>query len=90
MEAPSYFVHPSAVVDGEWCTVGTHNIDHRSWAYNLEINVVVEHSAVTRVLESKMQSDFDSSVPVELRTWRFRPIGTRILELLFYAFRSLL
>jgi cardiolipin synthase len=80
----------TAVIDGEWCTVGTHNIDHRSWAYNLEINVVVEHSAVTRVLETKMQSDFDSSVPVDLRTWRFRPIGTRILEIFFYAFRSLL
>jgi cardiolipin synthase A/B len=80
----------TAVIDGDWCTVGTHNIDHRSWAYNLEINVVVEHSAVTRMLEAKMQSDFDSSVPVELRTWRFRPIGTRILELIFYAFRSLM
>jgi cardiolipin synthase A/B len=79
----------TAVIDGEWCTVGTHNLDHRSWAYNLEINVIVEHSAVTRALETKMQSDFDSSVPVDLRTWRFRPIGTRILELLFYAFRSL-
>ena len=80
----------TAVIDGEWCTVGTHNIDHRSWAYNLEINVVVEHSAVTRAIETKMQSDFDSSVPVDLRAWRFRPIGTRILELFFYAFRRLL
>lgn len=80
----------TAVIDGEWCTVGTHNIDHRSWAYNLEINVVVEHSAVTRALETKMQSDFDSSVPVDLRNWRFRPIGARLLELFFYAFRSLL
>ena len=80
----------TAVIDGEWCTVGTHNLDQRSWAYNLEINVVVEHSAVTRVLETRMQSDFDSSVPVDLRTWRFRPLGTRILELFFYAFRSLL
>jgi cardiolipin synthase len=80
----------TAVIDGEWCTVGTHNLDYRSWAYNLEINVVIEQSAVTRVLERKMQADFDSSVPVELRAWRLRSLGTRLLELFFYAFRSLL
>jgi cardiolipin synthase len=80
----------TAVIDGQWCTVGSHNLDYRSWAYNLEINVVIEQSAVTAVLEAKMQADFDSSVPVELRAWRLRSLGTRLLELFFYAFRSLL
>ena len=33
----------TAVIDGQWSTVGTHNLDHRSWAYNLEINVAAEN-----------------------------------------------
>lgn len=79
-----------AAIDGEWCTVGTHNLDYRSFAYNLEINVVVEDPAVARVLETRLDHQFERGVPVNRHDWRFRPLGARILEEIFYAFRRLL
>jgi cardiolipin synthase len=80
----------TAVVDGRWCTVGTYNLDYRSWAYNLEINVAVEDQAVAGRLEARMQRDMDQSVRVDRSTWRYRPLGSRLLEELFYRFRRVL
>ena len=31
----------AASVDGEWATVGSYNLDHRSWRYNLEVTANV-------------------------------------------------
>lgn len=80
----------TAAIDGQWCTVGTHNIDYRSWAYNLEINVVVEDPKVARRLERRMLQDMAMSNQVDPYDWRFRPLGTRVLEELFYRMRRLL
>ncbi|MFI5308438.1 MAG: phosphatidylserine/phosphatidylglycerophosphate/cardiolipin synthase family protein [Polyangiales bacterium] len=80
----------TAAVDGRWCTVGTHNLDYRSWAYNLEINVAVEDEAVAGRLEARMQRDMDASVRVDAHAWRFRPLGPRILEEVFYRMRRML
>jgi cardiolipin synthase len=79
-----------AAIDGQWCTVGTHNIDYRSWAYNLEINVVVEDRAIAKRLETRMLQDMEVSTLVDPYHWRFRPLGTRVLEEVFYRMRRLL
>jgi cardiolipin synthase len=86
----SYLHSKTAVIDGQWCTVGTHNLDHRSWAYNLEINVAIEDAEVAARLEQRGRSDLARSVRVDLHTWRFRPLGRRLLEELFYLFRRVL
>jgi cardiolipin synthase A/B len=80
----------TAVVDGAWCTVGSHNVDYRSWAYNLELNVMVEDDDVAQALERRMLADMEKSGRVDLRTWLFRPLGQRILEELFYLLRRFL
>lgn len=80
----------TAAVDGQWCTVGTHNLDYRSWAYNLEINVVVEDPVVARQLETQVLRDMSESRSVDAYAWRFRPLGTRVLEEIFYRMRRLM
>jgi cardiolipin synthase len=79
-----------AVVDGTWCTVGTHNLDRRSWAYNLEVNVMVDDPEVTRALLTRLDGDLMRAVRVDPRTFRFRALGRRLLELFFYVFHRLL
>jgi len=79
-----------AAVDRAWCTVGTHNLDYRSWAYNLEINVVVEDAEVASRLDAQMAQDIADSTPVDAYNWQFRPLGTRVLEELSYRLRRLL
>lgn len=80
----------TAVVDGVWCTVGSHNLDYRSWIYNLELNVMVEDKEVAAALERRMFADMETSGRVDLRTWLFRPLGQRILEEVFYLLRRFL
>jgi cardiolipin synthase len=90
-EWPDGILHSKvAAIDGEWCTVGTHNLDYRSFAYNLEINVVVEDPQVAKILESRIERDLARGDVIDPYHWRFRPLGTRLLEELFYAFRRLL
>jgi cardiolipin synthase len=80
----------TAVIDGDWCTVGTHNIDRRSSTYNLEINVVVEDREVAARLAARMQQDMEASPRVDAEAWRFRPLSVRLLEVFFYLFRRFL
>jgi cardiolipin synthase A/B len=80
----------TAVIDGAWCTVGTHNLDHRSLAYNIEVTVVVEDPQVAGRLQRRMEQDIAASGRVDLQAWRYRSLGRRLLEKFFYAFRRLL
>lgn len=79
-----------AVIDGQWCTVGTHNLDRRSWAYNLEVNVMVDDPEVARALLSRLDQDLERAVRVDPRVFWFRPLGMRLLEIFFYVFHRLL
>jgi cardiolipin synthase len=80
----------TAVVDDDWCTVGTYNFDHRSWEWNLELNVAIEDANVARDLASHMQRDYAHARRVRLDDRTFRPLGDRMLETLFYRMRRLL
>lgn len=78
----------SAVIDDEWATVGSFNIDHRSWAMNLEVNVNVVGSEFARQLRNVFHSDQEISEELTNRKWRRRPLLLRALEGFFYLFRT--
>ncbi len=80
----------SAVIDSEWSTVGTFNLDHRSVFTNLEINVAVRDEAFGRVMNRSFEQDFALSTEVDPREFRFRGWGERFLELFTYQFRRLM
>lgn len=80
----------TAVVDEEWCTVGTFNLDQRSWRFNLEVNVSVEDPALGIALRGRIGRDMDASKEITLEHWRFRPFLQRIAEQFFYLFRRFL
>jgi cardiolipin synthase A/B len=83
-------LHSKIAVVDDWCTVGTHNLDYRSWIYNLEMNVVVDDPQIAELLGARIQQAITRSVEVDPYAWRFRPLIERLLELLFYRFRRLL
>ena len=90
-EWPQSILHSKvAVVDDDWCTVGTHNLDHRSWAYNLEINVVVSNAEVAQALRARLEQDLGIAVVVDARAWKYRPLSQRLLEWIFFRLRRLL
>jgi cardiolipin synthase len=70
----------SAVIDGTWSTVGSANIDRRSFLHNYELNVVVLDPAFGRDMESAYAEDLRDSKEVTLEQWRHRPWSNRIKE----------
>lgn len=80
----------TAIVDGTWCTVGTYNLDYRSWRFNLEVVAAVEDSAVAGAMERQFQDDLAEAREVSYEAWRRRPWLERVLDRFFYLFRKML
>ena len=70
----------TAVIDGTWSTVGSANIDRRSFLHNYELNVVVLDPAFGRDMESAYAEDLRDSKQVTLEQWRQRPWLDRLKE----------
>uniref|UniRef100_UPI003753E638 phospholipase D-like domain-containing protein n=1 Tax=Undibacterium sp. TaxID=1914977 RepID=UPI003753E638 len=70
----------TAVIDGQWSTVGSTNIDTRSFLHNREINVVVFSPAFGSEMESAFTEDLRSSTQVSKETWAQRPILDRLKQ----------
>ncbi|MBC7684305.1 MAG: cardiolipin synthase [Bdellovibrionales bacterium] len=70
----------TAVIDGTWSTVGSANIDRRSFLHNYELNVVVLDPAFGRDMQSAFSEDLRDSKEVTLEQWRRRPWSARIKE----------
>ena len=71
----------TAVIDSSWSTVGSANIDRRSFLHNYELNVVVIDPAFGRDMESAFNEDLRDSRQVTLEAWKHRPWADRLKEL---------
>ncbi len=78
------------VVDGVWSTVGSTNLDNRSFALNEELNLVVYNGGVARSLEDVFADDIQHARRVDYRRWRARGVRERLFELLAAPIRDLL
>jgi cardiolipin synthase len=84
-EYKAAFMHAKTiVVDGIWATIGSTNIDNRSFALNQEINLTVHDSAVAAQLEEIFRDDLKYSEPVTYEQWQSRGIFERLFE--FFSF----
>jgi cardiolipin synthase len=70
----------TAVIDGAWSTIGSANIDYRSFLHNYELNVIVIDPAFGRDMESAFNEDLRDSKQVTLEQWRHRPLSDRFKE----------
>jgi cardiolipin synthase A/B len=76
----------TAVIDGAWATVGSFNLDHRSWAMNLEVNVNVMDAEFAQQLRSAFERDQARCIELTLEGWRARPLWRRVVERFFFLF----
>ena len=70
----------TAVIDRLWSTVGSTNIDTRSFLHNYELNAVVLDNAFALALESAFEEDLRSSVEMTAERWAQRPLSDRLKE----------
>jgi cardiolipin synthase len=80
----------TAVIDGVWSIVGSSNFDHRSVIFNDEVDAVVVGSATAADLEAMAADDFRAARPIDLATWRRRPLAERAKEQYARLWQSLL
>lgn len=70
----------TALIDGVWSTIGSTNLDWRSFVNNQEINAVVLGQDFGAQMQAMFQSDLKLSKQVLLESWRQRSIADRIRE----------
>ena len=70
----------TVVIDGIWATVGSSNVDWRSFLHNEELNVVVLGSDFGQQMEASFRRDLGNSKRITPDEWASRPIGSRIKE----------
>jgi cardiolipin synthase len=80
----------TAVIDGRWSTIGSYNLDYLSLRTNLEVTLNVLDERFGQTMEAAFELDFARANEVDPRTFRFRSLGARLLEMIAYRARKLL
>ncbi|MEO5656279.1 MAG: cardiolipin synthase [Nitrospiria bacterium] len=70
----------TAVIDGVWSTVGSANLDWRSFLHNEEVNAVILGGEFADRMEALFQKDLAASRRVTLKEWKTRPFIHRVKE----------
>ena len=70
----------TALIDGVWSTVGSTNLDWRSFLHNDEVNAVVLGVAFGAQMNAMFEKDLAASRQITLESWRDRPIVLRVKE----------
>ncbi|RPH44332.1 MAG: cardiolipin synthase B [Burkholderiales bacterium] len=70
----------TVVIDGVWATVGSANMDWRSFLHNDEVNIVVIGEGFGSEMERMFAADVERSVPVEAAAWSRRGLAERAKE----------
>lgn len=77
------FVHAKTIViDDVFSTVGTANMDYRSFNINFEVNALVYNKTFARELNQVFNSDLENSIQLELNAWKKRNKRTKLTEAL--------
>ena len=69
------------LVDGVWATVGSTNLDWRSFLHNHELNVVVLGTEFGSLLQAMFDKDLAASEAITLEEWERRALHLRLKEL---------
>lgn len=87
---PAPMLHAkTAIIDDTFTTIGSYNLDYRSWRKNLEVNLAVEDRAFAEHVRASFEVDLARSYPVDARSWADRPWSRRGMEWLAFAMRRI-
>jgi len=68
------------LVDGEWASVGTANLDNRSMYLNFEVNCLIYSPRAVAELEEAFCRDLESAVCLDYQAYAARPFASRLAE----------
>lgn len=70
----------TVVIDGVWSTVGSTNLDWRSFLHNYELNAVVLGADYGAQMRAAFERDLAGSTEITLAQWNRRPLGARLKQ----------
>ena len=71
----------TALIDGVWATVGSTNLDWRSFLHNHELNAVVLGTEFGNQVQTRFAKDLAESDAITLERWQQRSLDLRAKEL---------
>jgi cardiolipin synthase len=87
-EWPERMMHAkTGVIDGVWGTIGSYNLDRRSFLHNLEVAVVTIDRDLGERMHARFEKDLTVCREVTAEEWRKRSRWHKLLEAFFYLFR---
>jgi cardiolipin synthase len=69
------------VIDSVWSTVGSTNLDTRSFLHNSELNVIVFGGEFGTAMEAAFAEDLRNSKEITKEDWARRPLADRLKEI---------
>lgn len=85
------FIHAKTLVcDGLVSSVGTANLDIRSFDLNFEVNAVIYDKKIASELVSQFAIDLESSEQITLERWSRRPFYRKLIEKVLHLFSALM
>jgi cardiolipin synthase len=79
----------AAVIDSRWSTIGSANLNHRTYLMDYEVNATILGPEVATALEDQFDVDRRRSLAVTNEVWRARPLLERALSGFLGLFRRL-
>ena len=84
------FLHSKTmVIDDDWCSVGSANMDFRSFNNNFEANALIYDEACAKKVRKVFENDMTHCNEIELEEWNKRPMRRKIQESLTRLFSPL-
>jgi cardiolipin synthase len=71
----------TVVIDGVWSTIGSTNLDWRSFLHNDEVNAVILSADFGAQMRRMFDNDVLASTPITLDKWQERSLAERMKEL---------
>jgi cardiolipin synthase len=80
----------TAVIDGVWSTVGSTNLDWRSFLSNDELNAIILSRDFAAQMQVMFEKDLSASTRIEPQAWANRPLDFKLKEWLAQIWARLL
>ena len=80
----------TALIDGVWSTIGSTNLDWRSFLYNDEVNAVILGPEFGAQMQAMFDTDLASSNLITLEAWQHRSISERMKDAVARLWQRLL
>jgi cardiolipin synthase len=85
---PAMLHAKTIVVDGEYCAIGSYNLDRRSLLYNWELSMATDDARTCRAIEADFERSLQSARRIDRAQWHRRGMLARLIQWFAYLFRN--